>query len=98
MFLIMQHIIPKAGKAENIINKLSNRELITKQPGFINLSVSKGIEEDLIVVLGSWKSKEDWENWENSEERKKLGDPDKDHIESIESHKLQILKDEKMPK
>ncbi|MGF3183354.1 antibiotic biosynthesis monooxygenase family protein [Facklamia sp. P12934] len=72
--------------------------MINDQPGFINLSISRGIEEDLIVVLGSWKSQEDWKNWENSEDRKKLDDPDDSEIESMESHKLEILKDEKMPK
>lgn len=98
MFLVMQHIKPKAGKMDSITEKLKNREIIKEQPGFMNLSISKGLEEDLIVVLGSWKSEEAWKNWEESEDRKKVEDPSEEEIEQMEVHKLEILQDAKFSK
>jgi heme-degrading monooxygenase HmoA len=63
-----------------VINEL--RILAMQQSGYISGETLVGIEDiQNVVVLSSWSSFEDWERWENSQDRRKLENELTPHLE-----------------
>ncbi|KAA9301217.1 MULTISPECIES: antibiotic biosynthesis monooxygenase [Aerococcus] len=92
MFVILQKITTEAEHTEDVIKKLGDREIITEQDGFVDMSVLKGEEQedgkDVIFVIGRWENKDAWAAWEASDKRDQPNDPGKSEIVSMTAGKF----------
>ena len=72
--LIKRRIMPDVGNGVDfLIKKL--RGLVSQQPGYISGETFKRLDEDnIIMVISTWKSLEDWQKWANKPERKEIED------------------------
>ena len=65
--------LEKAAKLAPLIVKL--RSLATVQPGYITGRTFRCLDcPGEVLVISTWNSLEDWNNWLNSEERRSLQD------------------------
>ncbi|MCM3162278.1 antibiotic biosynthesis monooxygenase [Metabacillus litoralis] len=70
MFIQKKSITVTEGHAEKMVERFAGEGIIEKQPGFIDMSVSKkkqrkGNEE--VMILIRWESESAWKAWETSE-------------------------------
>ena len=72
--LIKRRIMPDVENGvDYLIKKL--RGLVSQQPGYISGETFKRLdEENIIMVISSWKSLQDWEKWAGTPEHKELED------------------------
>lgn len=88
MFVVVQRLLVDKENTEKVIAGLADREMITEQEGFVDLSILKAEEDendkDVIGVIGRWKSREAWSKWEESPDRDKVANVDKNLIADMQ--------------
>lgn len=73
MFVVVQKITVEENDVEALIDSLSSRDVLTKQDGFVDLSVMKHQDEENVVgVIGRWESKDAWRAWEDTDTREEV--------------------------
>ena len=71
--IIIKRIVPqnKTEALKPLLQKLRN--LVMQQPGYISGETLRCLDcPGEYLVISSWNTVEDWNNWLNSEERKKI--------------------------
>ncbi len=88
MFVVSQRLLVEKENTEKVIAGLADREIITEQEGFVDLSILKAEEDDngkdVIGVIGRWESKDAWSKWEESPDRDQAAQVDKDLIADMQ--------------
>ncbi|RSD26787.1 antibiotic biosynthesis monooxygenase family protein [Mesobacillus subterraneus] len=89
MFYQMKRIVVKEGHSSQVIDRFSKKGmLIEQQEGFLDKQVlvkkSRRGDEEVLVMI-SWKSEQDWKNWEKNPDhiaghKAKIGQPKPDYI------------------
>ena len=71
--IIIKRIVPE-NKTKGLIPLLKQlRILATNQPGYISGETLKGIDNPAnYMVISTWRSKDDWEEWLLSKERAEI--------------------------
>lgn len=72
MYVVMNRVMVKADWANEFEQRFAKRKgQIDKEPGFVNMQILKPESEQTpYVVLTTWQSKSDFENWIKSEDFK----------------------------
>jgi heme-degrading monooxygenase HmoA len=71
--VIIRRIIPEH-RAEDLVPLLKQlRALATHQPGYISGETLRRIDKpDEFLVISTWKSVQNWDNWARSQERNEI--------------------------
>ena len=64
----------KPGKTREIVNLLNDlRSVAMKHPGYISgLTLMEPENPNIMLVIGTWQTLEDWQRWKENPERRKL--------------------------
>ncbi|MDR0271379.1 antibiotic biosynthesis monooxygenase [Paenibacillus sp.] len=70
MFIQLRKIVVMAGNADEVVQKFSKESPVDGMDGLIDRTVmvtKLSREEEEVVVMIRWDSREDWKNWEKSD-------------------------------
>lgn len=92
-------MVVKEGNANKVVEQFSQRGIIEKQEGFIDLTVMKqkarrGEDEEVLIMM-RWKSEEYWKQWQHSDahiaaHKARRGQPQPDYIISVSNQRYEV--------
>jgi heme-degrading monooxygenase HmoA len=73
--ILIKRTVPQDKAKEMIPLFRQMRVLATMQPGYITGETLRSLENlDEFLVISTWQSSDDWQNWLNSKERQEIQD------------------------
>ena len=83
MFVVVQKIMVDENNVDALIESLSSRDVLSKQEGFVDLSVMRHQDEKNVVgAIGRWESKDAWRAWEDTDTRDEVKSVDIKEVET----------------
>ncbi|AJS60890.1 antibiotic biosynthesis monooxygenase [Paenibacillus sp. IHBB 10380] len=70
MFIQNRTMLVEKGNSDKVIARFSQESPIDSMEGLIDISVmvnNKSKENEEVIVVVRWESREDWKNWEKSD-------------------------------
>ncbi|OPA81289.1 antibiotic biosynthesis monooxygenase [Paenibacillus selenitireducens] len=70
MFIQLRTIVVEQGNSDQVVANFSKESPVEQMEGFLDKTVmvdKRGKEDEEVVVMIRWRSKEDWKNWEKSD-------------------------------
>lgn len=71
--VLIKRKVPK-GKELDLVKLITRlRSMATRQPGYISGETMRNVQDkDEYLVISTWQSADDWEDWKTNEERKTI--------------------------